>query len=89
MSEPIVVTGIHTGIPPGAKRSDYPARLEWTEFAKNDYFVFLFAHALKKMQEEEQVVGLPLSFFQVGGTPSRTHNRIPPTAGSCTNEADG
>jgi len=67
MSDPIVVTGIQTGIPPHAQAADYPARLEWNEFVQNKYFVTLFAQALKMMQGESQDINTPLSYFQIAG----------------------
>src|SRR5271170_454550 len=67
MSDPIVVTGIQTGIPPHAQAADYPARLEWNDFVQNKYFVTLFAQALKIMQGESQDIKTPLSYFQIAG----------------------
>jgi hypothetical protein len=64
---PIVVTGIKTGIPPHPKEADYPARLEWSIFAKNTHYVTLYVKALEKLMTLSQATSVPLSFFQISG----------------------
>lgn len=70
MSTPIVITGVHTGIPINPKETDYPARLEWNDFVNDPngkLFVTLFAKALQLMQAESQDIKVPLSYFQIAG----------------------
>jgi len=64
---PVVVHGVHTGIPVNAQGWDYPVRLDWEVFAQNLYYVTLFAKALEKLQAESEDITIPLSYYQIAG----------------------
>lgn len=67
MNQPIVVTGIQTGIPPHPTEIDYPVRQEWSKFAASRDNVTLYVKALEAMMDLPQDSFPPVSFFQISG----------------------
>lgn len=66
-SQPIVVTGITTGIPPKPKEIQFPVRLQWSKFAKSRDNVTLYVKALEAMMAMPESITDPESFYQMGG----------------------
>jgi hypothetical protein len=71
--DPIVVTGITTGII-GDKNTDYPQRLEWSVFAKNRDFLTLYAKALELFMAMDPSTQTPGSYFQICGPSLQLRN---------------